>query len=160
MKPIKVMFVCMGNICRSPTAHGIFQQLVINAELSDNIIVESSGTIGYHVGEHPDTRATAMAKSRGVELSSLTAQKVSVDDYQYQTYILAMDYENLRNMQAECPDSLHHKIELLLDYHPDHQLKEVPDPYYGGDQGFVCVYEMLELACESLLQEIKEKHFS
>lgn len=154
------MFVCMGNICRSPTAHGIFQQQVANAGLSNSIVVESSGTTSYHVGESPDKRASAMAKSRGVDLSALRAQKIAENDYQNQHYILAMDYDNFKNMYAECPVHLQTKIKLLLNYHPDPDLKEVPDPYYGGDQGFVNVFEMIEIACGILLEDIKNKHFN
>ncbi len=158
MKQVKVLFVCMGNICRSPTAHGIFLQQVNEAGLSEYISVESAGTIGCHAGEHPDPRATAMALSRSVNISNLVAQKVTGDDYLQQTYILAMDYDNLQNLQSECNESYMGKIELLLSYHPDKNLKEVPDPYYGGDKGFVNVYEMIELACENLLAHIKNEN--
>ncbi len=157
MKPIKVMFVCMGNICRSPTAHGVFQKLVDTAGLADSIIVESSGTTAYHVGEPPDHRATMMAKSHAVHLSDFRAQKVTQQDYINQSYILAMDYENLRNMKQECPEQYQSKIQLLLDFHPNEFLDEVPDPYYGGDNGFKDVYEMVEVACSELLQKIQTK---
>ena len=158
MKQVKVLFVCMGNICRSPTAHGVFQQLVTKAGLDGSINVESAGTIGYHVGEHPDSRAMAMAKSRGVDISNLVARKVTTEDYQQQSFILAMDYDNLRNMQVECPEHLQDKIELLLSYHSDETLNEVPDPYYGGSDGFKNVYQMVELACSNLLDHIRLKH--
>ncbi|MCP4470143.1 MAG: low molecular weight phosphotyrosine protein phosphatase, partial [Gammaproteobacteria bacterium] len=129
-----------------------------NANLTKYINVESAGTIGYHAGEHPDPRATAMAQSRKVDISNLIAQKVTDDDYLQQTYILAMDYDNLQNLQSECPESQMDKLELLLSYHPDKNLKEVPDPYYGGDKGFVNVYEMIEQACENLLAHIKTEN--
>jgi len=158
MKPIKVLFVCMGNICRSPTAHGVFQQLVDNANLTEHISVESAGTIGYHVGGSPDPRATAMAISRAVDISKLVARKVNSDDYVQQNYILAMDYDNLQNLQSECPEHHSDKLELLLTYHPDNDFKEVPDPYYGGDKGFVNVYEMIDQACANLLAHIKNEN--
>ncbi len=158
MKQVKVLFVCMGNICRSPTAHGIFQQLVNQAGLTEQIIVESAGTISYHVGESPDPRALDMSKSRGVDISNLIARQVTKNDYLEQTFLLAMDYSNLQNLLAECPDVYRKKVELLLNFHPDEQIKEVPDPYYGGDKGFENVYNMIELACKNLLENIKGKH--
>ncbi len=158
MKQVKVLFVCMGNICRSPTAHGIFQHLVDQAGLSDHIIVESAGTIGYHAGENPDPRARAMSQSRGVDISKQIARQVRRDDYAQQTYILAMDYSNLQNLNADCPEPYQDKIELLLSYHPDDQLQEVPDPYYGGDRGFENVYNMIEVANKRLLQSIRNEH--
>jgi len=153
-KPIKIMFVCMGNICRSPTAHGIFQKMVDDACLTDLIQVQSSGTIGYHIGEPPDARASQMARSRGINLSNLTAQQISQHDYQNQTLILAMDRDNLRNMLNESDIKYHNKIKLFLDYHPDVNLSEVPDPYYDGDQGFQKVFDMVEIACLNLLKEL------
>ena len=159
MKQIKVLFVCMGNICRSPTAHGIFQQLVDNADLSEHIIVESAGTIGYHAGENPDPRATAMASSRSIDISGLIARKVDRTDFLQQSYILAMDYDNLKNLHADCPNLHLSKVELLLNYHPDSHLTEVPDPYYGGDNGFKNVYEMVETACVNLLERIKNESY-
>ena len=148
----------MGNICRSPTAEGVFLKLVEDAGLADVIITESAGTIGYHAGEPPDQRAMEMAKRRGINLSSLIARKVSSSDYIKQTYILAMDYANLSNLGADCPDEFQPKLELLLSYHPDKSLKEVPDPYYGENRGFENVFEMIEIACTNLLQQIKLKY--
>ena len=148
----------MGNICRSPTAHGVFQHLVDQAGLSDNIIVESAGTIGYHAGENPDPRSRAMSKSRGVDISDQIARQVRLDDYAQQTYILAMDYSNLQNLNADCPETYQDKIDLLLSYHPDELLKEVPDPYYGGDRGFENVFNMIEIANKHLLQTIRNEH--
>jgi len=148
----------MGNICRSPTAHGVFQDIVNAEGLSDQIDIESAGTIGYHAGEHPDPRATAMAKIRGVNISNLVARKVTTVDYEQQSYILAMDYDNLQNLESQCPEQYHQKIELLLKYHPDDNLQQVPDPYYGGDKGFENVYQMIEVACRSLLQQIRDNY--
>ena len=156
MKPVKVLFVCMGNICRSPTAHGVFQHMVNQAELNKKIIIESAGTIGYHAGERPDSRATVTARSNGIDLSKLIARKVNDNDYSHQDFILGMDYSNLRNMNEQCPDKHQHKLGLLLSYHPDENLQEVPDPYYGGDNGFDNVFTMVEVACRHLLEHIKQ----
>ncbi len=157
MKQVKVLFVCMGNICRSPTAHGVFQHLVDQAGLSDNILVESAGTIGYHAGENPDPRARAMSQSRGVDISDQIARQVRLDDYAQQTYILGMDYSNLQNLNADCPEPYQDKIELLLSYHPDELLKEVPDPYYGGAKGFETVLDIVEDGCTGLIDKIEKE---
>ena len=154
MKTIKVLFVCMGNICRSPTAHGVFQQLVDNAGLADSIQVDSAGTIAYHVGEPPDPRAAKTALTHGVDISSQRARQVTKDDYTTQDYILAMDFENLSNLQQQCPTEMQHKLHLLLSYHTDEYLDEVPDPYYGGAGGFEDVYDMIDKACANLLEQI------
>lgn len=151
---VKVLFVCMGNICRSPTADGIFTKLVEEADLSKYIKIESAGTIGYHAGNNPDQRACAMARSRGVDISALVARKVTAADYIEQDYILAMDYNNMQGITLECPEQFMDKLDLLLRFHPDKSLQEVPDPYYGGNSGFETVYEMIELACINLLQHI------
>ena len=156
--PIKVLFVCMGNICRSPTAHGVFQHLVNEAGLTDQIQVDSAGTIGYHVGESPDPRSSQTAMSHGIELSSQRARQVNMQDYDVQDYILAMDFDNLRNLQQQCPENQQHKLKLLLEFHPDEFLDQVPDPYYGGESGFDRVFEMVNIACEQLLTYIKEHH--
>ena len=158
MKPIKVLFVCMGNICRSPTAHGVFQQLVQEANLPFDIVVESAGTIDYHSGESPDDRACDTARKKGIDLSELRARKVQINDYLFQDYILAMDYANLKNLTSDCSSEHLSKIELLLNYHPDEALKEVPDPYYGGNKGFENVYDMINVACRRLLIHIKATH--
>jgi protein-tyrosine phosphatase len=155
MNQVKVLFVCMGNICRSPTAHGIFQHLVREQGLAGEIAVDSAGTIGYHVGEAPDPRSTQTASKHGIDLTPQRARQVSHQDYIEQDYILAMDFDNLRNMQLQCPDDYKHKLKLLLDYHPDEFLDQVPDPYYGGESGFDRVYDMVEVACKALLEHIK-----
>ena len=157
MKSVKVLFVCMGNICRSPTAHGVFQHLVDAANLSDSIIVDSAGTISYHAGERPDARSAETALRHGIDLSSQRARQVRASDYVEQDYILAMDFDNLRNLQRDCPEQYQHKLQLLLQYHDDEFLDEVPDPYYGGASGFDNVYTMVELACQNLLTHIKKQ---
>lgn len=156
MKKVHVLFVCMGNICRSPTAHGIFQHLVNEAGLADQIVVDSAGTIGYHVGNSPDPRATATALQHGIDLTPLRARQVNIDDYNHQDFILAMDYDNLSDLQRQCPEQQQHKLQLLLSYHSDEYLDQVPDPYYGGDKGFEQVFDMVEIACKQLLKQIME----
>ena len=157
MKQIKVLFICMGNICRSPTAHGIFQKLVDEEGLSDQILVDSAGTISYHAGEQPDSRSVQTALSHGVDLSDQRSRQVTMADYQEQDYILAMDFDNLRNLQQQCPEQYQNKLGLLLQYHPDEFLDEVPDPYYGGESGFEQVYEMVDIACQNLLEHLKQQ---
>ena len=157
MKQIKVLFICMGNICRSPTAHGIFQKLVDEEGLTDQILVDSAGTISYHAGEPPDSRSAQTALSHGVDLSDQRSRQVTMADYQVQDYILAMDFDNLRNLQQQCPEQYQNKLGLLLKYHPDEFLDEVPDPYYGGESGFEQVYEMVDIACQNLLQHLKQQ---
>lgn len=155
MKTISVLFVCMGNICRSPTAHGIFQQLVDSNGLSDQILVDSAGTLAYHEGEAPDHRACQTARKHGIDLSALRARRVNANDYASQDYILAMDADNLRNMQLQCPEAYAVKLSLLLDFHPSPNLFEVPDPYYGGASGFESVYKMVDEACQALFAHIR-----
>ena len=156
MNKVHILFVCMGNICRSPTAHGIFQHLVDEAGLNDRIVVDSAGTIAYHVGDSPDPRSSKTALEHGIDLSSQRARQVNRDDYERQDYILAMDYDNLRDLQNQCPEHHQHKLQLLLHYHPDEYLDEVPDPYYGGARGFDEVFAMVETACKRLLNQVTE----
>ncbi len=158
MEKIKVLFVCMGNICRSPTAHGVFQKLVDEAGLSEQILVDSAGTISYHAGEAPDPRSSQTALAHGIDLSPQRSRQVNDDDFERQDYILAMDYDNLRNLQQQCPDQYQHKLQLLLSYHSDQYLDEVPDPYYGGADGFETVFEMINEACGALLSNIRSTH--
>lgn len=147
----------MGNICRSPTAHGVFQHLVDKGRLDEQIKVDSAGTISYHAGERPDSRATETARKHGIDLTSQTARQVRASDYEEFDYILAMDFDNLRQLQRDCPEQYQDKLQLLLQYHDDEFMDEVPDPYYGGASGFDNVYNMVELACKNLLSHIKKQ---
>jgi protein-tyrosine phosphatase len=158
MSEIKVLFVCMGNICRSPTAQGVFQQLVESAGLSHAISVDSAGTHAYHVGEPPDPRAAQSALRRQVDLSAQRARKVSASDFEVFHYVLAMDLDNFSNLQSICPPGHEQKLSLFLDYAADVSVREVPDPYYGGATGFERVLDLIEAASHGLLEDIRNKH--
>ena len=154
---VRVLFVCMGNICRSPTAHAVFRQQVFEAGLSDQIEIDSAGTHGYHIGNPPDARATATARQRGIEMSDLNARQVSAADFTQFDYIVAMDHDNLRLLKASCPQGEQQRLSLMLDWTTGWG-DEVPDPYYGGDSGFEHVFDMLTDACGSLLAAIVSRH--
>ena len=157
MKPVRVLFVCMGNICRSPTAHGVFQALVEEQGLGGSIRVDSAGTHSYHVGSAPDPRSQATARARGVDLSGLCARRFVSEDFLDFDYLLAMDRGNLADMLAIKPENASARAELMLDYAADSRAREIPDPYYGND-GFELVYEMIADASRGLLQQIRERH--
>jgi protein-tyrosine phosphatase len=155
---IKVMFVCMGNICRSPTAHGVFRKLVQEEGFIDDIYIESSGTHAYHVGESPDRRAQQTASYRGIDLSDLRAQRVKHADFENFDYIIAMDDDNYTILSSECPAEHRNKLHMFLDFATDIPQREVPDPYYGGPGGFDHVFDLVEAGSRGLLQEIRHKH--
>lgn len=156
MSKVKVLFVCMGNICRSPTAHGIFRHLVEAENLASVIEIDSAGTHAYHIGNPPDSRSMATARKRGIELSDLRARQVDSGDFYHYDHILAMDEYNLSLLIEQAPKELHHKIKLFLHYAPASGLTEVPDPYYGGADGFDLVFDLVQTASENLLTEIKQ----
>ena len=149
----------MGNICRSPTAQGVFETLVERQGLSHCIETDSAGTHGYHVGDPPDQRAQATALKRGHDLSRQRARKASADDFMSFDYIVAMDQDNYMSLSEICPQGSEQKIHLLMDYAPSFRTREVPDPYYGGGiSGFEKVFDMVEAATAGLLEEIKQHH--
>ena len=151
-----VLFVCMGNICRSPTAHGVMQHLVLQAGLQHHVRVDSAGTHDYHAGEPPDARSQAHARKRGYDLSAQRARPVGLDDFALFDRILAMDPANLGWLQSHCPQEYQHKLGLLTDHCQRHpHATEVPDPYYGGAAGFEQVLDLVEDACASLLRELQ-----
>lgn len=152
--PVKVLFVCMGNICRSPTAEGVFRSLVRTEGLQDRIIVDSAGTHGYHVGSPPDTRAQATALERGVDISGLRARRFEARDFADFDYLLAMDRANRADMLAIRPGDARASLHLMLEFAPEPGVIEVPDPYYG-DEGFGQVYDMIESASRGLLSHIR-----
>lgn len=153
---MKVLFVCLGNICRSPTAEGVFRQYVEQAGLSDKISIDSAGTADWHIGKTPDPRTQAAAAVRGYDLSTLRGRQAVPADFAEFDLILAMDNSNLNNLQAIQPAD--GKAELAL-YLPRFGISpdEVPDPYYGGEDGFELVLDMLEQASQVLLDEIKAR---
>ncbi|OIP06390.1 MAG: phosphotyrosine protein phosphatase [Betaproteobacteria bacterium CG2_30_59_46] len=151
---IKVLFVCMGNICRSPTAEGVFRHQVSKAGQTDYIIIDSAGTHDYQIGSSPDRRAQQAALQRGYDLSSLRRRKVGAMDFHEFDYILAMDRENLANLFQICPPQEQHKLKLFMEFSRGFNQREVPDPYYGGNKGFENVLNMVEDAASGLLEEI------
>ncbi len=153
---IKVLFVCLGNICRSPTAHGVFQTMVEDQGLADSILVDSAGTAAYHVGNPPDSRSAATARKRGYDLSNLRARQAVETDFSDFDFILAMDESNLMNLRSLKPHNYSGHLGLFLDFSPEPE-SEVPDPYYGGDTGFEHVLNLVESASEGLLEQIKRE---
>ncbi len=153
--PFRVLFVCMGNICRSPTAEGIFRKVVEKAQLSERIEADSAGTLDYHRGHPPDPRAMQAASRRGVDLSELRARQVRKEDFERFDLIIAMDLENRRYLEDLAPASHLARLHLLLDF-ADASEGEVPDPYYGGESGFETVLDLIEDGSEGLLRHIRE----
>jgi len=153
---IRVLFVCMGNICRSPTAEGVFRKQVEAAGLAGQIEIDSAGTHAYHVGEPPDARAQAAARLRGVDLSLLRGRQAVAEDIRRFDYVLAMDEDNQENLLSICPGGLEDKVELFMEYASGHP-REVPDPYFGGAAGFDRVLDMIEAASEGLLEDIRQR---
>ena len=155
---VKVLFVCLGNICRSPTADGIFQKLVADAGLSKRIIVDSAGTAGWHQGRAPDPRTVAAAKKRGFDLSLLRARQVLAADFSEFDYILAMDKQNLQDLAMLKPQDYSGHLGLFLEFGTQRQQLSVPDPYHGGEEGFELVLDLVEEAAQGLLQSIRTRH--
>ncbi len=154
---ISVLFVCSGNICRSPTAEGVFRSLLEAEGLTGEVIVDSAGTHGWHAGEPPDPRAQAAARRRGIELGRLRARSVTLEDFARFDYIIAMDDDHRRQLEGACPPDARGRIQLMMDFAPDYGRREVPDPYYGGDEGFEHVLDMIEAAAAGLLAEIRAR---
>ena len=148
----------MGNICRSPTAHGVFRKLVEQEGLNGLIAVDSAGTHAYHVGNSPDRRAQATARSRGFDLSDLVARQAQAEDFHNFDYVIAMDEDNYRSLHEICPVTMEEHLYMFMDFAPDLAEREVPDPYYGGAQGFERVFDMVETASLGLLEDIRRKY--
>jgi protein-tyrosine phosphatase len=148
----------MGNICRSPTAHGVFRNLVEREGLPHAIGVDSAGTHAYHLGNPPDKRAQATALGRGVDLSDLVARRVAPADFDAFDYVLAMDQDNYMALCEICPDQHVEKVHMFMDFAPHMRTREIPDPYYGGPAGFDRVFDLVEAASAGLLEEIKRRH--
>jgi protein-tyrosine phosphatase len=157
-KTISVLFVCMGNICRSPTAHAVFRKQVEQAGFANKISIDSAGTHAYHVGNLPDQRSMATASERGIDMSDLRARKVDFVDFTELDYVLAMDGDNLAILHQMAPADLKPKIKLFMTFAPETGHDYVPDPYYGGVQGFNQVFDMVERASEGLLSYLKQRY--
>jgi protein-tyrosine phosphatase len=157
--PVSVLFVCLGNICRSPLAEGVFRALVAESGLENSFVIDSAGTSGWHDGEPPDARATAVAKRRGVELGG-TSRQVEGPDLRRFRHVIAMDTENLRELRKlarrTAPDA---DIRLLRDFDPRADGdRDVPDPYFGGEAGFENVHDMVERSCRGLLEALRARY--
>lgn len=152
-----ILFVCMGNICRSPTADGVFQKKVSLAGLSHVVRVDSAGTHNYHPGSPPDERSQSHAYLRGYDLSALRARQIQNTDYAAFDLILAMDWDNLALLQSGCPPEYQHKLRRLTEFCQTLEATVVPDPYYEGAAGFETVMDLLEDACEGLLAHVRKQ---
>jgi protein-tyrosine phosphatase len=150
----------MGNICRSPTAEAVFRHYVENAGMSEKILIDSAGTHDYHIGDKADARAQRAAQQRGYDMSRLRGRQVEEGDFSNFDYVLAMDMANLSILQRITPPDSDTRARLFLEYARHHGEREVPDPYYGGEDGFERVLDMVEDAAQGLLQEIRREHFS
>lgn len=155
---MRLLFVCMGNICRSPTAEGVFRRVLAERAPELAVEIDSAGTHDYHVGNPPDRRSIEAARRRGIDLTGLRARQVSVADFERFDLILAMDEDNVEELQRLAPPQYHDRIRLLMDFAANASLRQVPDPYYGGAQGFEQVLDLLEEAADGLLQELLRRH--
>jgi protein-tyrosine phosphatase len=154
---VKVLFVCMGNICRSPTAEGVLRHFLRQNKLEGRVEVDSAGTHGYHVGEAPDARTQRAAASRGYDLSSMRARKVAPQDLDYFDLILAMDQNNIEVLKRICPPEKYERLGLFMSYATNFDDNEVPDPYYGLGHGFDMVLDMVEDAARGLVESINNR---
>lgn len=150
----RILFVCMGNICRSPTAEGVFRKQVEQRGLENQFEIDSAGTGGWHIGCPPDKRAQQAASARGIDLSTLRARQVCIADTQYYDTLITMDNDNQLRLLKLADESHRPKVRLLLEYADTPDSLEVPDPYYGGDNGFDLVLDLIEDACHRLLNQL------
>ena len=154
-KKTSVLFVCLGNICRSPTAHGVFETLVSQAGLDQHVHIDSCGTGSWHIGQPPDDRTQKAALQRGYDLSRLRARRLEEADFKRFDYILAMDTRNLADAIKVATSNYNGRIQLFMDYAPEESVLEVPDPYYGDEDGFERVLHLIETASKGLLNRIQ-----
>jgi protein-tyrosine phosphatase len=155
---VKVLFVCLGNICRSPTAEGVFRAIVDEAGLGDLVKIDSAGTSGWHIGDPPDERGQRAALTRGYDLSQQRARKVGPRDFETFDYIIGMDSRNVADLSAMAPAGTRDKVSLFLAFAPETGEREIPDPYYGGPDGFDQVLDLVEAASRGLLADIRARH--
>ena len=154
---VKVLFVCLGNICRSPTAQGVFTALINREGLSNVVSVDSAGTGAWHIGDQPDRRAQAAAKTRGYDLSTQRARQIKETDFWDFDYVIAMDSQNHSDLSMMAPTSVQDRIRMFLSFAADKGIRDVPDPYYGGPDGFDHVLDLVEAASLGLLQDIRKR---
>jgi protein-tyrosine phosphatase len=154
MKPTAILFVCMGNICRSPSAEGVLRQRADAAGVAHLLTIDSAGTHGYHIGEAPDPRSVAHAARRGYDLAPLRARQVEAEDFVRFDYVLAMDHDNLARLRSHCPPERQHKLQLFMHFAQHIGSAVVPDPYYGAASDFERVLDYCEAAADGLLLEL------
>lgn len=154
---IRILFVCTGNICRSPTAEAVFRHAVARAGLDKVVACDSAGTHDYHTGEPPDERAQRTALKRGYDMSQLRVRRIEPRDFEAFDHILAMDRDNLAVLERMCPPQHAHKLRLFCDHHDEHAGREVPDPYYGGARGFEQVLDLIERVTPQLLKRMRQR---
>lgn len=156
MSQLAILFVCMGNICRSPSAEAAFRRLVETEGADLNVLIDSAGTHAYHVGSPPDRRSHAAALRRGLDLSTQRARRVASEDFERFDLLLAMDEENLALLETRCPPVHREKLRLFLEFGTSGE-RNVPDPYYGGEKGFEQVLDLVEDAARGLLEELRRR---
>ncbi len=157
MTTFSVLFICLGNICRSPTAHGVFRHKVAAAGLSDRVRVDSAGTSNYHPNSPPDQRSQSHAAERGYDLSDLRARQIRGADFETFDLILVMDWDNLEQVKRQCPPRHQHKLRRFTEFCRQFNSPVVPDPYFGGTDGFEQVLDLVEDASDGLLQHVREQ---
>ena len=157
MSAMNILFVCMGNICRSPTAHGVFRQYIKESGLSHQVTVDSAGTHSFCIGDAPDTRSQIHALKRGYDLSDLVARQLEDRDFDHYDLLLVMDWENFALTEQRCPTNKKHKIRRLTEFCKVNQVSVVPDPYYKGSEGFEEVLDLVEDACDGLLDHVMQR---
>jgi len=156
MNSISVLFVCMGNICRSPSAQGVFEKLIVEKNLQSVVSVDSAGTHGYHIGGTPDSRSILAALNRNIDIGLQRARKVSKEDFETFDYIIAMDDDNYHDLLVLSPIEHRNKLHKMMAFSPHSKYMQVPDPYYGGEKGFELVLDLLQNASIGLLNFMEQ----
>ena len=151
---VAVLFVCLGNICRSAAAEGVFRSLTAAEGLAHRIEIDSAATHDYQIGRPPDRRAQAVARARGIDISRQRARQAGADDFRRFDYVLAMDHANLADLQRVCPPDAHERLHRFLDFAPGLGVRDVPDPYYGDDRDFAKMMDLIEAGARGLLAHI------